>query len=162
MSILNLEPLTLDEIRAVIAAMPPTERAHVSAAWLADLQAATAADPWQHGFAVVLRDGGASAGTAGFKGPPSADGMVEIAYGIAAEHQGRGYATEAARALLDYAARSGCVRLVRAHTLPEPNASTRVLAKCGFVRLGAVEDPEDGTVWRWERMLDAAGGPAAG
>lgn len=162
MSRLRLVPLTLAEIRAVIGAMPPVERAHVSAAWLEELRAATAADPWKHGFAVVLRDGGATVGTAGFKGPPSADGMVEIAYGIAAEHQGRGYATEAARALLEYAARSGSVRLVRAHTLPEPNASTRVLTKCGFLSLGAVEDPEDGTVWRWEKMLDAADEPAAG
>jgi hypothetical protein len=26
-----------------------------------------------------------------------------------------------------------------------------VLEKCGFERIGAVIDPEDGQVWRWER-----------
>jgi ribosomal-protein-alanine N-acetyltransferase len=41
--------------------------------------------------------------------------------------------------------------VVRAHTLPNPNASTRVLTKCGFHRVGEVIDPEDGLVWRWER-----------
>src|SRR6266702_2366495 len=49
------------------------------------------------------------------------------------------------------AAASDIVRLVRAHTLPEENASTRVLLKCGFRHLGTVVDPEDGPVWRWER-----------
>jgi RimJ/RimL family protein N-acetyltransferase len=31
------------------------------------------------------------------------------------------------------------------------NASARVLAKCGFRRVGEVIDPEDGLVWRWEK-----------
>ncbi len=38
-----------------------------------------------------------------------------------------------------------------AHTCPEPNASTRVLTKCGFRRVGEVMDPDDGLVWRWEK-----------
>jgi RimJ/RimL family protein N-acetyltransferase len=76
---------------------------------------------------------------------------VEIAYGIAPEHQGKGYATEAAAALTDYAFRQREVRAVRAHTLPENNASTRVLTKCGFRRVGEVIEPEDGLVWRWEK-----------
>jgi RimJ/RimL family protein N-acetyltransferase len=41
-------------------------------------------------------------------------------------------------------------RTIRAHTMPEQNASTRVLEKCGFRWLGEVVDPEDGAVWRWE------------
>jgi RimJ/RimL family protein N-acetyltransferase len=65
--------------------------------------------------------------------------------------EGRGYATEAARALIHFAASEPSVRTIRAHTLPEANASTRVLAKCGFVHVGPVVDSEDGPVWRWER-----------
>jgi ribosomal-protein-alanine N-acetyltransferase len=65
--------------------------------------------------------------------------------------EGRGYAAEAAAALVAFAFASGQVRLVRAHTLPEANASTRVLLKCGFHHVGAVVDPDDGPVWRWER-----------
>jgi RimJ/RimL family protein N-acetyltransferase len=76
--------------------------------------------------------------------------MVEIAYGIHPDQQGRGYATEAAAALVSYAFTQSNVRLIRAHTLPEPNASTRVLTKCGFKHIGEVVDPEDGLVWRWE------------
>ena len=51
----------------------------------------------------------------------------------------------------------GRATLVRAHTLAERNASTRVLEKCGFGLVGEVVDPEDGPVWRWERTATALG-----
>ena len=40
---------------------------------------------------------------------------------------------------------------IRAHTLPEPNASTRILEKLGFVKCGDAIDPDAGLVLRWER-----------
>jgi [ribosomal protein S5]-alanine N-acetyltransferase len=121
----------------------------VSPAWLTALRTAAAPDPWRHGFFVLQRGSSLVIGTAGFKGAPD-DGMVEIAYGIAPGHQGQGYATEAAAALIEFAFARADVRLVRAHTLAEPNASTRVLLKNGFRNCGLVVDPEDGPVWRWE------------
>lgn len=123
----------------------------VSPDWLAALQQSAGPDPWRHGFFVVHRADRCVIGAAGYKAPPDATGMTEIAYGIAPEYQGRGYATEAAQALLDYAFADGRVRLARAHTRPEENASTHVLRKCGFQFIGTVVDPEDGPVWRWER-----------
>jgi RimJ/RimL family protein N-acetyltransferase len=123
----------------------------VSPAWMEQLRAARGADPWRHGFAVVEREGDCVVGSVGFKGPPDGEGMVEIAYGIVPGREGRGYATEAAAACATFAFADERVNVVRAHTLPENNASTRVLAKCGFARLGEVIDPEDGLVWRWER-----------
>jgi [ribosomal protein S5]-alanine N-acetyltransferase len=123
----------------------------VSPAFLAEMLAATTADPWMHGFAVVHTASGLAIGSGGFKGPPDADGVVEIAYGIVPSYQGQGFATEVARALMTHAFASGRVRMVRAHTLPALNASTRVLTKCGFTRVGEVVDPEDGLVWRWEK-----------
>jgi [ribosomal protein S5]-alanine N-acetyltransferase len=124
----------------------------VSPAWLAQLRASSGADPWVHGFAVVHRQSGSVIGSVGFKGPPNEDAVVEIGYGIVPAFQGRGYATEAAEAVVAFAFDSGQVRLVRAHTLPTPNASTWLLAKCGFERTGEIEDFEDdGLVWRWER-----------
>ncbi len=123
----------------------------VSPAWLAQLREAKAADPWTHGFAVVERARSLVIGSAGFKGPPDAEGMVEIAYGIAPAFQGKGYATEAARELISFACRDLRVRLIRAHTLPTNNASTRVLTKNGFGKVGEVIEPDDGRVWRWER-----------
>lgn len=138
------------EVLARIEAMSPADRAEVSPDWLARVRASTAADPWMHGFAIVHRASGAVIGSCGYKGPPGADGIVEIAYGVDTDHRGRGYATEAARALLAHAFLSDRVRLVWAHTLPQASASTRVLEKCGFGRVGEVMDPEDGQVWRWE------------
>jgi hypothetical protein len=38
---------------------------------------------------------------------------------------------------------------VVAHTLPQQNASTRVLERLGFARIAEVR-AEDGVVWRWE------------
>jgi [ribosomal protein S5]-alanine N-acetyltransferase len=147
---LKLVPKTLEEVYAAIEAMTPADRAELSADWLALLHASTSADEWTHGFSLVLRDSDTVVGSAGFKGPP-ADGVVEIAYGLSPEYQGKGYATEAAEALTAYAFQSGKVRVVRAHTLPESNASGRILTKCGFRRIGEVIDPEDGLVWRWEK-----------
>lgn len=153
---LELVLQTLEQVRAMIAALPPAAKANVSPVWLARLDAATVPDVWTHGFSLVHTESGAKIGDCGFKGPPDADGVVEIAYGVAPDHQGKGYATEAAAALTSYAFSSGRVRVVCAHTLPTPNASTRVLTKCGFKHLGEVIDPEDGLVWRWEKRAEAA------
>jgi RimJ/RimL family protein N-acetyltransferase len=151
---LHLVLRTREEVRQDVQQMPPDQRAHVSPAWLALLEASGPSDPWIHGFTLVHQASGQIVGQCGFKGPPDADGMVEIAYGVAPEHQGQGYATEAADALTNFAFRQDHVRTVRAHTLPEVNASTRVLTKCGFEPIGEVIDPDDGRVWRWERRRE--------
>jgi RimJ/RimL family protein N-acetyltransferase len=125
----------------------------VSPEWIAHLRQAAGPDPWTLGFVVVHREEERVIGTAAFKGPPSDDGVVEIAYGIAPSYEGRGYATEAAKALVAFALERVDVTSIRAHTKPENNASGRVLSKSGFHHVGEVEDPEDGRVWRWERPV---------
>jgi RimJ/RimL family protein N-acetyltransferase len=122
----------------------------VSADFLERLKGSAVVDPWKDGFAVLHIADNTIIGLGGFTGPPGADEMVEIAYGIAPGYENRGHAGETARELIEYALASGRVRTIRAHTLPQPNASTRVLTKCGFTRIGEVTHPEDGVVWRWE------------
>ena len=107
-------------------------------------------DGWVHGFAMVERASGRVVGSCGFKGPPDGEGVVEIAYGVKEEERGKGYASEAAEGLVGFASRDGRVRMVRAHTIDDANASARVLRKCGFRCAGQVNDPEDGVVWRWD------------
>jgi RimJ/RimL family protein N-acetyltransferase len=158
---LDLVLQTAGGVIARIEAMSPADRAQVSPDWLARVDAATPGDPWAFGFSVIERASGIVVGDCGYKGPPDAQGCVEIAYGLAADYRGRGYATEAARALVAFAFEQDAVRLVRAHTLPEENASTRVLNKCGFSYLGEVIDPEDGLVWRWEQGKERAEPEAA-
>jgi ribosomal-protein-alanine N-acetyltransferase len=123
----------------------------VSPDWVARVRASTQGDPWLHGFAIVDRETRTVVGGLGFKGPPNDQGEVEIAYGVVPSFQNRGYATEAAAAGVEFAFGHEDVQRVIAHTKDENNASTRVLEKCGFLRIGDVIDPEDGLVWRWER-----------
>ncbi|HTU68370.1 MAG TPA: GNAT family N-acetyltransferase [Steroidobacteraceae bacterium] len=145
---LEILPKTRDDTLAFIHGLPPEMKQAVSPAYLAMLESSAPVDPWIHGFTVTLD--GTAIGACSFKGPPDAQGMVEIAYAIDPEYQNRGFATEAAAALARHALDSGDVRVVRAHTLPEANASTHVLEKCGFQFFGEVVDPEDGRIWRWE------------
>jgi RimJ/RimL family protein N-acetyltransferase len=148
---LSLIAQTVEQVRAQVAALTADQRAHLSADWLALLND-EAPDVWTLGFTVVDGTTGTIVGTCGFKGPPTADGAVEIAYGTAPEHQGHGYATEAAGALVDYAFETPLVGVVRAHTFSASNASARVLTKCGFRLVDTIDDPEDGRVWRWEKQ----------
>jgi ribosomal-protein-alanine N-acetyltransferase len=122
----------------------------VSPEFLTHLRALDSSDAWRPGFGIVDRETGRVVGTVGFRAPPDSDGMVEIAYGVVPDFEGRGYATQAAGMVAGWALARDGVRVVRAHTLPEANASTRVLTKCGFAFGGEVVDPQDGRVWRWE------------
>lgn len=90
-------------------------------------------------------------GWGGFKGAPDADGAVEIGYAVTPAWEGRGVATSAVAALLREAWDAPEVRCVVAHTLPEPNASVRVLEKSGFGRDGENLDGDVGEVWRFRR-----------
>jgi RimJ/RimL family protein N-acetyltransferase len=149
--------LILDSTEAVLArfdAMSPADRAEVSPEWIARMRDASPS-PWTHGFTVMTRAPNVAIGSCGFKGPPDADGVTEIAYGIAPAHQGRGYAKEAAAALIDFALGAGA-RVIRAHTRPENGASARVLESCGLTYVGEVIDPEDGLVRRWELVRRVA------
>lgn len=64
-------------------------------------------------------------------------GETELGYWIAREHWGRGYATEAARAVLGLARALGHRRVVAGHFVDNP-ASGRVLVKCGFRPAGSL------------------------
>lgn len=128
----------------------------VSQAFLASLRILRNPDPWHLGFAVLHGSDGKVIGSAGFNGAPDSSGMVEVAYGIVPDFQGRGYATEANKALVAFAFGSGLVHTVRANTLPGANASTKVLRKCHFMYKGEFNDPDDGLVWRWERTSSDA------
>ena len=92
-------------------------------------------------------------GGAGYKGPPGKRGMVEIGYGIAPEYREKGYATEAAKALIEHAFTFKEVKIIYAHTLAEKNASGSILKKLGFVFMEEVLDPEDGRLSRWGRAF---------
>lgn len=157
--VLQTERLRLELQKAAdtlrwIASLDVTTRAEVSPEYIKRLQAVDGADPWTCMFTIVHAATGSVVGSCAFKGPPNPNGMVEIAYGIEPEQQNRGYATEAAQALVAFCRTENNVQVVRAHTMSSNDASARVLRKSGFHFVGEVIDPEDGLVNRWELTLD--------
>ena len=106
-------------------------------------------EPW---CGYVAWEGRTPLGFGGFKAAPGPDGTVEIGYLTFPSATGKGVATAIACALLTIARKHGA-RGVLAHTLPEENASTRVLEKADFQRDGWGEDPDVGAVWRWRALF---------
>jgi RimJ/RimL family protein N-acetyltransferase len=102
------------------------------------------------GYFAVDEDTRKVVGTCAFTDQPTNDGEIEIAYFTFPPYEGQGYATAMAVALVDIARRSPQVATILAHTLPEPNASTRILTKLGMTLRGEAVDPQAGPVWRWE------------
>ncbi|MEZ4700445.1 MAG: GNAT family N-acetyltransferase [Rhodothermales bacterium] len=147
---LRLELQNPADVLRWIESLDPATRAEVSPVYIQRLRSAAGPDPWICMFDMVARDTRSVVGQCGFKGPPDAEGAVEIAYGVDDAHRGNGYATEAARALVDFCATAEGVSRVRAHSLAGNAASEHVLRNAGFRFVGEVEDPEDGLVNRWE------------
>ena len=71
-------------------------------------------------------------GSMGFKAPPDNQGAVEIGYDIAPAYQGNGYATEMARAFVNWGLEQTSVRRITAECLPDNAPSIRVLEKIGM------------------------------
>jgi RimJ/RimL family protein N-acetyltransferase len=76
-------------------------------------------------------------GETGFHGPPDASGTVEVGYSILPAYRGRGFATEATRALIRAALARPEVRRVTAECLDDNHASLRVLEKLELRRVGS-------------------------
>lgn len=63
----------------------------------------------------------------------------EIGYSLLKEHRGKGYATEAVRALVDVAFARARVSLLRAYCLPENERSRALLERLGFRQDGRLK-----------------------
>ena len=135
------------EVLRWIDSLPRDIRAEVSADWITRVRSTAVGDPWSLTFNLVERASRSVVGSCAFKGPPDAEGIVEVSYYTDPNYRSRGFAT-------------GRVRLVRAHTKTENDASARILTKCGFRLVGEVMDPEDGLVCRWERKYAKPGATA--
>jgi ribosomal-protein-alanine N-acetyltransferase len=94
---------------------------------------------------IIERDTNTVVGDIGFMGPPDG-GLVEIGFSVIPDRRRRGYATEAARSLIDWAFGDPAIREVTARSEVEIEASARVLSAAGFARIG-----ESRGVIRWRR-----------
>jgi RimJ/RimL family protein N-acetyltransferase len=102
-------------------------------------------EPWV-GYVAV--DGDEGVGGGAFVGAPR-DNCVEIAYFTLKNREGRGYAKRTVAALIEIARRSAPQITLRAYTLREHNASTRILRHHGFRLFGDAHDHDAGAVWEW-------------
>jgi RimJ/RimL family protein N-acetyltransferase len=79
---------------------------------------------------------------------PKLEGDAEIGYSTIPSYQRQGYATEAARALVEWLLTQKSVRTVSAQTYPSLPESIKVMERCGMTYVGPGED--EGTV-RFQR-----------
>ncbi len=112
----------------------------VYAARLAEDPSHLGLGPWL----AIERDSATLVGGAGFHGPPK-EGEVEIGFDIVAAFRNRGYASEAARALVEWALLREDVTRVVAGCDPGNAQSMRVLEKIG---MRVTDSPPSGLL-RW-------------
>jgi RimJ/RimL family protein N-acetyltransferase len=102
--------------------------------------------PWSL-RAIVLRSANLAIGTANFHGPPGINdtetpGAAEVGYTIFAPYRNAGYATETARAMIEWARREHGVTHFISGVAPDNLPSLRVNEKLGFVTTGQIVDGE--------------------
>ena len=87
-------------------------------------------------WVMIEREGRAVVGDIGFHGPPDDQGAIEIGYCVVPSRRGRGYASEAARAMVEWASSRQNVRLIVAGCDPNNVPSICTLERAGFRRTG--------------------------
>lgn len=120
-----------------------------TAVWLhiaAQLQAQPETAGW-HRYMLSLERPARLIGCLG--GFPGARGDVELGYSVAANEQGKGFASEAANTLTAWLLRRPEVRSVSAQAFESSVASVRVMQRCGMVCVGAGDQAGTVRYRRW-------------
>ena len=128
---------------------------------LADIVEMSGRSPGEPGgwvqFTVEERGGGRIVGDVGLSVADGEPGVIKVGYTIDPAFQGLGYATEAIRALVEYAFETLGAELVRAHASAENAPSIRVAEKVGMRLVERFEHREGDEVWygvRYERKRE--------
>jgi RimJ/RimL family protein N-acetyltransferase len=109
----------------------------------AELRVAACRGSW------MIVDGVSTVGLCSFKSPPGPARTVEIGYGVAAEHRGRGHATRAVAQMLAEARANPLIEALTAETAVDNMASQIVLQRNGFSQVGWRADEAEGDVYLW-------------
>ncbi len=138
---LVLHPITVGEAERLVAGEPddgarwapgyPTD-VDLSAAGRFLARCATGGDPRPLGaYEIRRREDGQAVGGLDFHGPADEDGRVTIGYGLVPSARGKGYASEALRALLALARACG-IRSVEGDADHDNTASQNVMTAVGM------------------------------
>jgi ribosomal-protein-alanine N-acetyltransferase len=99
---------------------------------------------------VVRHENGEAVGSVAFGGKPDPAGAVLIGYAMYPGHEGRGYATEAVKAMVEWAFAQPGVKTVRALAPVWNTPAVHVAEKVGMRPVASDEDDEVGEVLVYE------------
>jgi RimJ/RimL family protein N-acetyltransferase len=124
--------------RLIGASIPPgwpedelSQLLEIVAPWLAESSEWLGYGPW----VVISRHENSVVGSAGFLGSPNEDGAIELGFGIHQDFRNRGYAAEAAGALVGWGLAQRSVDKIVAKCRVDNAPSVRVLEKIGMTPL---------------------------
>jgi len=126
---LALRPAQAGDLQALVRAAHDADTSRIEQFLLASLAW------WEpHGYGLWLSTRGEDAAVLGWCGlrPDGHPRRPELMYGVAPEHRGAGFATEAAQAVVGYAFAGPKVATVWAATMPTHLGSIRVMEKLGM------------------------------
>lgn len=105
-------------------------------------------------LAVVLREGsGELIGSCGVRLQGCEPGQGEFGLGLAPRHWGRGLATEAAGAILEFGFHELGLQEIRGVTVTENSRVQRLVARLGFTRVEAVPGPDWMSARGWSQSV---------
>ncbi len=104
-------------------------------------------------LAITLWGADVAVGSCGLRRKPGETGEADIGYEIAPRLWGQGYATEAARAMVDFGFRTLGLHRLSSWCIAENTASARVLEKAGFKLEGRLRENECFKGRRWDTLL---------
>jgi ribosomal-protein-alanine N-acetyltransferase len=165
---LELIPLTADAIDALLAGdrqrlrsltnsvfplpvAPPPYMSESLPVVRERLRANPAEAPWWN-WLIVQQENREAVGSVAFGGKPDSAGAVLVGYAMYPEREGRGFATEAVRAMVDWAFAQPGVQIVRALAPVWNTPAVHVAEKVGMRPVGSYEDDEVGEVLIYETV----------
>ncbi len=104
-------------------------------------------------FAITFPDGGQVIGNIGIRRKPENDWEADIGYELAPEYWGRGYATEAALAIVDFGFRELGLHRISSWCIADNAASARVLERVGLRPEGRLRENEHFKGRWWDTLL---------
>jgi ribosomal-protein-alanine N-acetyltransferase len=152
LAMLEAEDIGGDRLAALLgvkppASWPPLYNDQDTRDWMRGMMEGNPREPGFGSWYIVVD--GKLVGNCGFKGPPGADGMVEIGYSVVEAEQRKGFGSAAIALLLRYAFRDPRVTVVTAETVPELVASQGVLTHSGFSLISRTPNDEFGEILRY-------------